>query len=104
MSANGIGGVGTAMITPFQEGGAIDFAKLADFIDFQISGGVNFLVPMGTTGESVTLTEDEQAEVVKATLEVAKGRVPVLAGCGGYDTAQVLTMSVTAVEGIATDS
>ncbi len=90
MNANGISGVGTAMITPFQEGGAVDFEKLAEFIDFQIGGGVNFLVPMGTTGESVTLTEDEQADVVKTTLDVVKGRVPVLAGCGGYDTAAVI--------------
>ena len=90
MTASGISGVGTAMITPFHSDGAVDFAKLADFTEFQISGGVNFLVPMGTTGESVTLTEDEQIEVIKTTLKVADGRVPVLAGCGGNNTAALI--------------
>ena len=54
--------------------------RCTEFIEFQISGGVNFLVPMGTTGESVTLTEEEQTEVIKTTVDVANGRVPVLAG------------------------
>jgi 4-hydroxy-tetrahydrodipicolinate synthase len=90
MTASQIFGVGTAMITPFQKDGAIDFDKLADFVAFQVSGGVHFLVPMGTTGECVTLSEQEQAEVIKTTLAVANGRVPVLAGCGGYNTAAVI--------------
>lgn len=92
MTASGISGLGTAMITPFHKDGAVDFAKLADFTEFQISGGVHFLVPMGTTGESVTLTKDEQIEVIKTTLNVANGRVPVLAGCGGNDTAALIKL------------
>lgn len=90
MTANGISGVGTAMITPFHSDGAVDFEKLAEFVDFQIDGGVNFLVPMGTTGESVTLSGEEQTEVIKTTLKVANGRVPVLAGCGGNNTASLI--------------
>ena len=90
MTANGFTGVGTAMITPFHKDGAVDFQTLAEFIEFQISGGVHFLVPMGTTGESVTLTEEEQTEVIKTTVQVANGRVPVLAGCGGNNTASLI--------------
>ncbi|MCZ6474180.1 MAG: 4-hydroxy-tetrahydrodipicolinate synthase [SAR324 cluster bacterium] len=92
MTASQITGVGTAMITPFQKDGAVDLAKLADFIEFQISGGVQFLVPMGTTGESVTLSKEEQIEVIKTTLKVANGQVPVLAGCGGNNTASLIKL------------
>ncbi len=83
-------GVGTAMITPFAADGSIDYRCLSDFVEFQISNGVDFLVPLGTTGESVTMTEAEQVEVLDTTLNVAGGRVPVLAGCGGNDTAAVI--------------
>ncbi len=92
MTASQITGVGTAMITPFHKDGAVDFAKLADFIEFQIEGGVHFLVPMGTTGESVTLSKEEQVEVIKTTLKVAEGRLPVLAGCGGNNTAALISL------------
>ncbi|MBI4082590.1 MAG: 4-hydroxy-tetrahydrodipicolinate synthase [Candidatus Lambdaproteobacteria bacterium] len=83
-------GVGTAMITPFDKDGAVDHAKLAEFVEFQIAGGVNFLVPCGTTGESATMTEEEQFAVTKTTLQAARGRVPVLAGCGGNNTAEII--------------
>jgi 4-hydroxy-tetrahydrodipicolinate synthase len=87
-----ITGVGTAMITPFRNDGSLDGAALERFIDFQIQAGVNFLVPCGTTGETPTLSEAEQCEVIQTTLRLAKGRVPVVAGCTSYDTRHVVHM------------
>lgn len=75
-----------ALVTPFS-GGRVAEDTLADFIDWQISEGSNGLVPCGTTGEVATLTADEHRLVIARTVEVAKGRVPVIAGCGTYSTA-----------------
>lgn len=83
-------GCGTAMITPFRKDESIDEAAFRRFVEFQITGGVDFLVACGTTGESVTMTEDEQARVVELTIEYAAGRVPVVAGAGGYNTREVI--------------
>jgi len=83
-------GVGTAMITPFARDGSVDFRRLNEFVEFQISNGVDFLVPLGTSGESVTMTEDEQIKVMETTLKAAGKRVPVLVGCGGNNTAAVV--------------
>jgi 4-hydroxy-tetrahydrodipicolinate synthase len=90
-----ITGVGTAMITPFRTDGSLDIPRLEQFIEFQISQGVNFLVPCGTTGETPTLSEEEQCQVIKTTLRLAKGRVPVVAGCTSYDTRHVIHMGQT---------
>jgi len=90
MSGSPFSGVGTALVTPFKKDGSIDFAKLAEFIEFQISGGVHFLVPCGTTGESATMTVEEQGEVIKTCIKVANGRLPVLAGCGGNNTEELI--------------
>lgn len=81
-----IKGCGTAIVTPFNADQTIDEVALRRLVEFQISNGVDFLVACGTTGESVTLTNDEQARVVEITLETAAGRVPVLGGAGGYNT------------------
>jgi 4-hydroxy-tetrahydrodipicolinate synthase len=83
-------GCGTAMITPFRRDESIDEAAFRRFVEFQITGGVDFLVACGTTGESVTMSEEEQARVVELTLEYAAGRVPVVAGAGGYNTREVI--------------
>lgn len=83
-------GCGTAIITPFQADESIDESALRRLIDHQIEGGVDFLVACGTTGESVTLTETEQSRVIALTVEVAAGRVPVVAGAGGYNTREVI--------------
>lgn len=83
-------GCGTALITPFRRDESIDETALRRFIEFQIGGGVDFLVACGTTGESVTLTETEQARVVELTIEIAAGRLPVIAGAGGYNTREVI--------------
>ncbi|MBK9316321.1 MAG: 4-hydroxy-tetrahydrodipicolinate synthase [Acidobacteria bacterium] len=83
-------GCGTAIVTPFRRDESIDEAALKRLIDYQIEGGVDFLVACGTTGESVTMTEDEQARVVQLTIETVKGRIPVVAGAGGYNTRDVI--------------
>jgi 4-hydroxy-tetrahydrodipicolinate synthase len=85
-----IRGCGTALVTPFTRAEAIDETALRRLVEFQIEGGVDFLVPCGTTGESVTMTEDEQARVVEITVDTAAGRVPVVAGAGGYNTREVI--------------
>ena len=86
-------GTGTALVTPFRRDGSLDEATLRSLIKRQISAGVNFLVPCGTTGESPTLTHQEHLRVVEIAVELAKGKVPVLAGAGGYNTAEVITLA-----------
>ena len=75
-----------ALVTPFS-GGRVAEDTLADFVEWQIAEGSNALVPCGTTGEVATLSADEHREVVGRTVQVARGRVPVIAGCGTYSTA-----------------
>jgi len=87
---NQLKGCGTALITPFRRDESIDEAAFRRFVEFQITGGVDFLVACGTTGESVTMSDDEQARVVELTMEFAAGRVPVVAGAGGYNTREVI--------------
>jgi 4-hydroxy-tetrahydrodipicolinate synthase len=82
-------GVGTALVTPFTRDGAVDEAAVRRLTRRQIDGGVHFLVPCGTTGESPTLTHEEHLRVVELVLEEARGQVPVLAGAGGYNTDEV---------------
>jgi 4-hydroxy-tetrahydrodipicolinate synthase len=82
-------GVGTALVTPFTRAGALDEAGVRRLARRQIDGGVHFLVPCGTTGESPTLTHEEHLRVVELVLAEAKNRVPVLAGAGGYNTDEV---------------
>ncbi len=86
-------GCGTALVTPFQHNGALDEATLRKLVRRQIEAGINFLVPCGTTGESPTLTRAEHLRVVEITLAEAKGKVPVLAGAGGYNTAEVIELA-----------
>ena len=90
MDNSAICGVGTAMITPFTADGAVDFEAVERFIEFQIQGGVNFLVPLGTTGETPTLTDAEQEQVIKIALRMAEGKVPVVVGCTSNNTAEVV--------------
>ncbi len=83
-------GCGTALVTPFDGQGNIDEAAIRRLAKRQIEAGIHFLVPCGTTGESPTLTEDERVRVVELVVETAAGKVPVLAGAGGYDTREVI--------------
>ena len=86
-------GCGTAMVTPFRKDGSLDEHTLRSLVKRQIEEGINFLVPCGTSGESPTLAHKEHLRVVEITLEEAKGRVPVLAGAGGYNTAEVIELA-----------
>jgi 4-hydroxy-tetrahydrodipicolinate synthase len=85
-------GCGTALVTPFRQDLSLDENALRALVRRQIDSGIDFLVPCGTTGESPTLTHDEHLRVVRVTVEESAGRVPVLAGAGGYDTAKVVSM------------
>ncbi len=86
-------GCGTALVTPFRADLSLDEEALRRLVQRQIEGGIHFLVPCGTTGENPTLSRLEQRRVVEITLEEAKGKVPVLAGAGGYDTRGVAEMA-----------
>jgi 4-hydroxy-tetrahydrodipicolinate synthase len=86
-------GCGTALVTPFRHDLSLDEATLRSLVRRQIVAGINFLVPCGTTGESPTLTRAEHLRVVEITLEEAKGKVPVLAGAGGYNTHEVIELA-----------
>jgi 4-hydroxy-tetrahydrodipicolinate synthase len=81
-----------ALVTPFSEG-AVDYAALEAFVEWQISEGSHGLVPCGTTGESPTLSHDEHKRVVEMTIHVAKGRVPVIAGAGSNNTAEAIDLA-----------
>jgi 4-hydroxy-tetrahydrodipicolinate synthase len=86
-------GTGTALVTPFRRDGSLDEPALRVLIKRQIDAGIDFLVPCGTTGESPTLTHEEHLRVVEITVELAKGKVPVLGGAGGYNTAEVIVLA-----------
>ena len=86
-------GCGTALVTPFQKDGSLDELAMRSLVRRQIDAGINFLVPCGTTGESPTLSRKEHLRVVELTLAEAKGKVPVLAGAGGYNTAEVIELA-----------
>lgn len=83
-------GVGTALVTPFTKKGDIDFEALERVVEFSIDGGVDFLVALGTTGESPTLNSEEKREVCAAVARFNRGRLPLVMGMGGNDTASLL--------------
>ncbi len=91
-------GTFTALVTPFTAAGdAVDLAALDALVEAQIEGGVSGLVPCGTTGESPTLSDEEQVLVIKRVVEVAKGRVPVIAGTGSFSTKKTIDASKAAL-------
>ena len=83
-------GCGTALVTPFRTDGSLDEAAVSRLARRQIDAGIHFLVPCGTTGEVPTLTDAEQTRIVSLVVAEARGRVPVLAGAGGYNTQEVI--------------
>ena len=85
-------GVGVAIVTPFRDG-VLDQKKLREQIEFQIQAGVNVLVPVGTTGESPTLTHDEHERVISEVVQMAAGRCKVMAGTGSNSTAEALSLT-----------
>ena len=86
-------GLGTALVTPFRQDGSIDEAAVRRLVRRQIDGGVHFVSPCGTTGEAPTLSDTEKIRVVQLVVDEAAGRVPVLAGAGGYDTREVIHLA-----------
>jgi 4-hydroxy-tetrahydrodipicolinate synthase len=95
-------GVGTALVTPFRKDGSIDEAAVRRLARRQIDSGVHFLSPVGTTGEAPTLSHTEKLRVIELVVEEAAGRVPVLAGAGGYDTRETIAL-VRDIEKIGAD-
>jgi 4-hydroxy-tetrahydrodipicolinate synthase len=83
-------GVGTALVTPFTTSGAVDEAAVRRLARRQIDAGIHFLVPCGTTGENPTLSHAERLRIVEIVVDEARGKVPILAGAGGYDTKEVI--------------
>jgi 4-hydroxy-tetrahydrodipicolinate synthase len=83
----------TALVTPFERGGAFDEKAFRAFVDWQIQEGTSGLVPVGTTGESPTLSHDEHHRVVRTCIEAAKGRVPVVAGAGSNNTDEAVSLA-----------
>ncbi len=86
-------GVGTALVSPFTKAGALDEAAVRRLARRQIDGGVHFLCPCGTTGENPTLTDAERIRTVEILAEETQGKVPILAGAGGYDTKKVIHLA-----------
>jgi len=86
-------GVYTAMVTPFAADGSVDFQKLEELVEFNIAGGVDGIVPTGTTGESPTLRTDEHLQVIKVVAEKAAGRCKIVAGTGANSTAEAVELT-----------
>src|SRR3954462_7924412 len=95
-------GVGTALITPFRQDGSLDEAAVRRLARRQIEAGVHFLSPVGTTGEAPTLSLAEKLRVIELVVGEPCGRVPVLAGAGGYDPRETMTL-VRDIERIGAD-
>lgn len=87
---NKLSGTGVAIITPFKKGSEVDFTALGKTIDFVIENGVEYIVTLGTTGETPTLTNNEQREIVDFTADKIKGRVPLVLGIGGNNTKEII--------------
>src|SRR5688572_7682410 len=83
----------TALVTPFTRDGALDKDAFCNFVEWQIAEGTKGLVPVGTTGESPTLTHEEHRQVVKLCVEISAGRVPVIAGAGSNNTAEAISLT-----------
>lgn len=90
MAQNIFKGLGIALITPFQTDGSVDFAALKRLVEYQLQHGADFLCILATTGETPCLTKEEKQEIKNTVVETNKGRVPILMGCGGNNTAAVV--------------
>ncbi len=93
MTAARLTGCGTAIVTPFRKSGEVDEKALRAFVEWQMSSGVHFIVPCGSTGEAATMSPEEHRRVVEITVEVAAGRVPVVAGAASNDTKKAIALS-----------
>jgi 4-hydroxy-tetrahydrodipicolinate synthase len=91
-----LAGCGTALVTPFKTDGSVDERALRALVDWQIAEGVHFLVPCGSTGEAATMSAEEQRRVIEIVVEVANGRVPIVAGAASNDTQRAIAFSKAA--------
>jgi len=91
-------GTATALVTPFKKDGSVDETTMREFVDFQLDGGVEAVVPVGSTGEGATLSESEQAAVIAMVVEQVNGKVPVIAGASSNSTHKALQLSEAAKE------
>jgi 4-hydroxy-tetrahydrodipicolinate synthase len=87
-----------ALVTPMDEAGAVDWASLRKLVEFHVAEGTDAIVAVGTTGESATLAEDEHCAVIKATVEYAQGRLPIIAGTGSNSTKEAISLTRRAKE------
>lgn len=87
-----------ALVTPMQEDGSVDFDSLAQLVEFHVKNGTDAIVAMGTTGESATLDEKEHCQVIRRVVEMAAGRIPVIAGTGANSTSEAITLTRCAME------
>src|SRR5882757_9816868 len=94
MKMQRLSGCGTALVTPFSQSGEIDERSLRAFVEWQITSGVHFIVPCGSTGEAATMTVAEHRRVVEITVEQTAGRVPVVAGAASNDTKKAIALSL----------
>ncbi|NCC98617.1 MAG: 4-hydroxy-tetrahydrodipicolinate synthase [Bacteroidia bacterium] len=88
--ATNLKGMGVALITPFQTDGSVDYDALGRLIDYQLSSGIDYMVVLGTTAETPTLTENEKSAIVKLTIDKIAGRIPIVMGLGGNNTAALV--------------
>ena len=97
-------GTGVALVTPFRNDDSIDFKSLSKLVEYQVTNGIDYLVVLGTTGESVTLSNDEKRAVIDAVIEAADRRVPVVVGIGGNNTQEIInkikSFDFTDIDGI----
>lgn len=104
MTHNIFKGLGIALITPFMEDGSVDYKALIRLIEYQLDNGVDFFCILATTGETPTLTADEKQKIKDLVVNIVGGRVPILMGCGGYNTAAIVeelqTRDFKGVDGI----
>ena len=104
MSQNIFKGLGIALITPFNASGAVDYVVLKQLVEYQLKNGADFFCILATTGETPTLTDDEKLRIKELVVEVVAGRVPILMGCGGNNTAAIVeelhTRDFSGIDGI----
>lgn len=97
-------GLGIALVTPFNEDGSVDYQSLKRLVEYQLNNGADFLCILVTTSETPTLSKEEKAEIKKFIVEFVNGRVPIMMGCGGYNTAAIVeelkTGDFTGIDGI----
>ena len=84
-------GTGVAIVTPFNKEGQVDYSSLEKIINHIVTGGCDYIVSLGTTGESVTLTKEEKKEILRFTKKTIAGRIGLVAGIGGNNTAELMT-------------